>query len=292
MRIRKGILMQDNKISGAIFGALVGDAFSLGGHWEYNTEAIKQQFPDLNGFEDPMTKYHGDKKAGDFTHYGDQTFWLWQSIQKEGNYSIEAYMQMWQEKMQSYNGYVDGASKATLANLASGSATLNTGSDSQDFSPIGRIAVLLSLDLDEKSFREKSVEVVKATHNAPMLLEAVDLMAMFVYRVAGGESIESVFNSFDQNNSLFGSVKQSLNEESTQVISSFGASCGVKGCLPSVLHLILKYQDDFETAMRANVYAGGDSAARGMVVGMILGAALGEQKVSWRDQLINMPASK
>ena len=39
-----------------------------------------------------------------------------------------------------------------------------------------------------------------------------------------------------------------------------------------MVHLIAKYQDELKEALIENVMAGGDSAARGMVVGMILGA--------------------
>jgi len=53
------------------------------------------------------------------------------------------------------------------------------------------------------------------------------------------------------------------------------------------LHLILKYEDDYAEAMRQNVYAGGDSCARGMVAGMILGAYNGVDAIpgQWREAL-------
>jgi ADP-ribosylglycohydrolase len=45
--------------------------------------------------------------------------------------------------------------------------------------------------------------------------------------------------------------------------------------MPGVIHLIATYESDLETALVENVMAGGDSAARGLAAGMILGAHLG-----------------
>ncbi len=43
-------------VYGALYGALVADAFCLGGHWVYETSEIKEKFPDLSGFNDPITE--------------------------------------------------------------------------------------------------------------------------------------------------------------------------------------------------------------------------------------------
>ncbi len=51
--------------------------------------------------------------------------------------------------------------------------------------------------------------------------------------------------------------------------------CSVEAALPGTIHLISKYENDFEEALVENVMAGGDSAARGMLVGMVLGGCHG-----------------
>ena len=58
-------------------------------------------------------------------------------------------------------------------------------------------------------------------------------------------------------------------------VKGFGQMCGIAAALPGAIHLVLTYPEDLGTALSENVMAGGDSAARGMAVGMILGAALG-----------------
>jgi ADP-ribosylglycohydrolase len=49
-----------------------------------------------------------------------------------------------------------------------------------------------------------------------------------------------------------------------------------------VVHLIARYENDLEPALIENVMAGGDSAARGMAVGMVLGAHLGRDAIPER----------
>lgn len=52
--------------------------------------------------------------------------------------------------------------------------------------------------------------------------------------------------------------------------------------LPAVLQLVLTHEDDLEQCLIENVMAGGDSAARGLAAGMILGARLGMDAIPAR----------
>ena len=55
-----------------------------------------------------------------------------------------------------------------------------------------------------------------------------------------------------------------------------------------MVHLIAKYEDNLEEALIQSVMAGGDSAARGMLVGMVLGAHLGPGSIpgKWLSKLV------
>ena len=63
--------------------------------------------------------------------------------------------------------------------------------------------------------------------------------------------------------------------------------CEIPAAFPATVHLIAKYQDDFEAVLIENIMAGGDSAARGMVTGMVLGAYHGMDMIPerWLDGL-------
>jgi len=281
-------------VYGAVYGALVADAFSLGGHWVYDADEIREKLPKLEGFYDPLTQYHGAKKAGEFTHYGDQCMWLLESIALEKEFSLDSFSKRWREYMSAYEGYIDGASKATLLNLQHGRSALDSGSSSQDLSVVGRMAPLALLDCDEeKSFEDMAVLHSKMTHDSQGVLDVTRFFSQLLYRVLQGETPHNCVQEMletCENEKLKVWIKvalASVDYETLEVISTCGQSCNVEGGCPGALHLILKYENDYAEAMRQNVYAGGDSAARGMVAGMILGAYNGLDKIpqAWRDSL-------
>ena len=63
--------------------------------------------------------------------------------------------------------------------------------------------------------------------------------------------------------------------------------CEIEAALPCVVHLIAKYENDLKAAIVENAMAGGDSAGRGLIVGQILGAYLGDEVIPerWLSEL-------
>ena len=55
-------------------------------------------------------------------------------------------------------------------------------------------------------------------------------------------------------------------------LAQVGKASPTEGALPGALYFALKYQNSLEDALIANAGCGGDSAVRGMVIGMLLGA--------------------
>ena len=71
------------------------------------------------------------------------------------------------------------------------------------------------------------------------------------------------------------------------MVKEFGQMCAIKAALPGAVYTVLQNEDNLEEALIETVMAGGDSAARGMVVGMLLGAYHGPDKIPsrWLDRL-------
>jgi len=76
-------------------------------------------------------------------------------------------------------------------------------------------------------------------------------------------------------------------QDTRKTIAGFGQMCSVGAALPATIHLIVSYENDLKAALVENVMAGGDSAARGMLVGMVLGAYGGMDAIpqEWVDGL-------
>lgn len=70
-----------------------------------------------------------------------------------------------------------------------------------------------------------------------------------------------------------------------------GKASPTEGALPGSLYFALKYQHSLEEALIANAGVGGDSAVRGMVIGMLLGAVHGKSAIPqrWLSSLKALP---
>jgi ADP-ribosylglycohydrolase len=101
-------------------------------------------------------------------------------------------------------------------------------------------------------------------------------------------SIERLLPLADERiNEAFRSAQAVLHLEAEEAISVLGQMCSSKNAFPSVIYLLLKYNLEFSATLIRNVQAGGDSAARGMVLGAILGAWVGRDRLP-QEQLLNM----
>jgi ADP-ribosylglycohydrolase len=64
----------------------------------------------------------------------------------------------------------------------------------------------------------------------------------------------------------------SRSEDTRSAIRRFGQMCGISAAFPATIHLIAAYEDRLEEGLIQNVMAGGDSAGRGLLAGLVLGA--------------------
>ena len=111
----------NDKARAMVLGSFAADALSLGVHWVYNTNVIDKKWGRVENYIKPeRPTYHATKDLGEFTHYGDQTMVLLESIADNSGFGLNHFAQSWQDFFKSYDGYFDGATKDTLDNLAAG----------------------------------------------------------------------------------------------------------------------------------------------------------------------------
>ncbi len=286
----------EDKARAMVIASFVGDSLALGAHWMYDTTEIGRRFGRVEHLLKPEpASYHPTKDRGEFTHYGDQALVLLESIASCSGFDLEDFARRWKALFEHYNGYIDKATKGTLRNFSDGKPPTGSGSASTDLAGAARIAPLV---YRYRNHPEELVIHARAqtamTHNNPMVIAGADFFARVTFKVLQGKTPTAAMTETAQES--FGGTPfadwvanclQSLEVGSHEAVANFGQSCDTRGAFPAVVHLIGKYESDLEEALIENVMAGGDSAARGMVVGMVLGAHLGLDAIpgTWLDEL-------
>ncbi|HIP51778.1 MAG TPA: ADP-ribosylglycohydrolase family protein [Campylobacterales bacterium] len=284
--------MNKDKLKGLLWGSLLGDAYSLGGHWIYDQKELLNSNLNFEKLNTPLCSYHPNKTAGDFTHYGDQSLWLLEHLSNAKTYDAFDYAELWKKNMSNYKGYIDSASKQTLENFEGGASFMGSGSESQDFSVVGRHApIIFSLDnmddiMDAVKFHTFLTHMSKEALDASKYIAEVTLAMIYDLDVETTLKERSVFYG-DMVEAEVNKAFELRDLPVNEAINTLGASCGIQGALASTVYLLLNYHDDFDALLKANVLAGGDSAARAMVAGMVVGARYGFESINpvWIEEL-------
>lgn len=258
----------------AIEQSLYGDKLSLGPHWIYDQKELSEKFPDVSTPQNPVPdSFHQSKKAGDYTHYGDQNALLLEILEVHG-YDLEKYLEAWQKMFADYSDYVDHASKATLENLEDGKSP--PGSDSEDFSIVGRIAPLLRVATDLEDFVQKSRAVTALTHNSEACLVASEYFARVTWAVLEEtpilEALKQNLHILPEKLQKLGGQAIADDRDSLKAALDYGLACSVEQCLPATVQ-VLAHSSSLESALEKTIRSGGDNAARASVVGMVFGAS-------------------
>ena len=273
----------NNRVKEAVMASFVGDSLALGVHWIYNTRVIDQKYGRVKGFLAPeLAVFHKGRPKGGFTHYGDQTFLFLKSLSQDGDSKLY-FLENWVKLMESGACYLDEASKATLANLVAGLDGDEAGSSSTDLGGAARIAPLLLLPYESAS---ELIDAARAhaglTHHTESVMEAAGFFACTARFALDGceplKSLELALGECGGSPELRKAITDGINSRDTdtrKAIKAFGQQCDITAALPSTIHLLARYEEDLKEALIENAMAGGDSATRGMLAGLVLGASQG-----------------
>jgi ADP-ribosylglycohydrolase len=271
-------------LSQILVTSLIGDALALGAHWIYSQREIAEKHGRITGYASPLTSYHPGKQAGDFTHYGDQTMVLLRSLATHGRFDLVEFANEWHNFWDdpATLSYRDGATKSTLENLRAGRSPEKTASSSNDIAGAARIAPLFLLKWDSPDVLLAAVRAQTAfTHGNPVVAEAAEFFGRVTLAVHAGMAIPDAVRSFATQRHwnaipadwiVAAEVSSASTRTDSAAVQAHGLTCHTPEAFPAICHLLLRHPEDASTALEANVEAGGDSAARGMIMGMIYGA--------------------
>ena len=298
----KPALSERERYEGLLYGSFAADSLAVAPHWIYDQAEILRRFGRVTELQKPPEDgYHAGKVRGAQTHYGCQALVLLESLEAcGGNFVVEDFARRWRHFWKDAKSYRDHATKDTLANLERGSGLTRAGSDSSELGGASRIApLLLALRNEEEPTIIGAVCAQTAlTHATPEVIDAAEFIARMVFLLVRGVTVASALGMASalpyeklQPLAYLQRAEKVRDLPTEKAVDELGQSCPLEKALPAVFAILLRHGDDLETALIENVMAGGDSAARGLVLGMILGAAHGLRAVPerWTAPLLARP---
>lgn len=268
----------------AIIASLAADSLALGAHWEYDQQRIMQEYGRMNELRAPGRRgYHAGKPLGAQSHYGDQTLVLFRSVTACGGFDLADFARRWVESMTDYGGYKDKATQEALENFRKGLAPTATGAVTNDFAGAARMAPLLAVyGEDLPALVESARAQTLMTHGAEVIAEGAAFFAYSVMALLQGAGMEDALRkaAAERYRSLPAQdwVEFALmagGVDTPAAIARFGQSCGMQGAFCGVVHMAVRHELEPESGLVENVMGGGDSCARGLMLGMLLGARHG-----------------
>lgn len=307
----------ENREGNALLAALCSDALSLGVHWNYDLTNIAEHYPaGIKDFVAPgvtsMAGCHVGKKAGDLSHYGDQTLFLLEFLLQKKGASVDGFPEFWASKVAqtSPSFYRDHATKEAVVTFGDGGS--KAAFASTELGGAARSAALFPFVASAEDFSQKAAQQAAFSHQSSISKSAAHFFAELTYLVgksAAGtpvsdivsELLERLAPTLDEEFVRFAkaglasglagkddvemlkSIKPAKERTANGRTISFYSqmSCSLTEGAPAVLvHLITKYGSGdssagYEAAVISNAMLGGDSASRALVVGLVLGARAG-----------------
>jgi ADP-ribosylglycohydrolase len=180
------------------------------------------------------------------------------------------------------HSYRDGATKATLENLRKGALPAEAASDSHDIAGAARIAPLFLLKWEsDEALLQAARAQTGFTHRDPQVIETAEFFARVTLSVQSGTEISTALRETAALThwqaipvGWFAAAVASMTSREPDAVAAhaLGLSCHVADAFPVICHLLLRHPEDPVKALTTNAEAGGDSAARALLMGMVYGA--------------------
>lgn len=266
-----------------IFPSLSADALALSCHWIYDSAKIEHLYPaGIREYDDPHSPYHPGKSAGDFTHYGDQTMALLKSLVLRGGFDPlgwrDDWLRFWKSNPPAYR---DGATRTTLGFLERG---VESASESNDLAGASRIApVLAALSNQPLGTRIAAARAQTAlTHGNLATMDAAEFFTRVVDLLTLGNTVHEALDAAASANyealdarGFLNSARVACKLDENEAGQKLGLACQTPEAFPLTLSFLLRFHDQPLEAIVRNTMAGGDNSARGMLIGLVMGAAHG-----------------
>ncbi|MGE0495806.1 MAG: ADP-ribosylglycohydrolase family protein [Vulcanimicrobiota bacterium] len=255
--------------------ALAADSLAMTPHWIYDPAKILERFGVVDHLMvPPEGTYHYGQPLGGQTHLGHQTIVLARTL--EDGWDRQRFEQNWRAFWADSTSYQDKATKNALEG--------NLGA-SDELGGASRIGAVIAAVDEPSEARRIAREQAALTHTAEVAETAAQLTGL-AYQLLDGQSLSAAVRQAFADHDALQRAERVLKERPNEAVGELGRDCSLRSALPSVLYFLLNSTSLRQTLID-NVMAGGDSAARGLVLGSLLAASMGPEAIprSWLDEL-------
>lgn len=280
-------MTRQDRIEAALIGAYVADAAALGLHWLYDADRVAALAPSGLAFRAPdqanfdgykgVFVHHG-KRAGDLSQYGAQLRVAVQSVAASGGFDLTEYQDRFAATFGpggSWVGYMDKATKGTLANLAA-DRRAPSGADDDQVPAVAKLPAVLALSAITAAEIDAAVTATNANDTA--LSHARPLAAMLRCAYGGGDRDACLTAATEAaTGDAEAAIRTALETPQTKTAvfaGEIGRACPLPQALPVMIH-ITRHASGHRDAVERNMLAAGDTCGRAICLGALFGALYG-----------------
>ncbi len=315
----------EDRCAGMISGAYIADALAMPAHWYYDRTALREDYGVIRSYLPPKhphpdsilwrSSYTPLNERGDILreqaqywgqpgmHYhpflrpGENTLNLQlvrlldKSLTAKGGYDLDDYLKRYIDFMltpgRHRDTYAEEYHRHFFTRLARGSKPQRCGGTDVHIGGLASVG-LLSARLG-KDASAAVQEHVGFSHGDPDVLDAAKTLTRMLFDLLLGEPLrETILHHGGRWFSERKAATWSKDPDLVVIGRHVSPACYIRESFPASLYLAWKYADDFEAAVVANTMVGGDNCHRGAVIGALVGAACGHERLpqALRDGLL------
>lgn len=221
-------ISKKERIKGAFYGAIVGDALCLGSHYEYDAKKIYEAYgkKNIEKFMSPgemmggethgigwgQRNYHPGKSTGGTTDYGDYNILVLEHLaslaKKNEDFTVENFIPHWMNRFENnWGSWICTMTKETYTQLKENVPIQNVGGYSNAMA-IRHLAGYACFD-DEQTLATFARDVM-FTHKNEEALAGGEFFARVTFRVLNGQNPKDAIEEVAVQMSLFIQDKVSI----------------------------------------------------------------------------------
>ncbi|RMX62048.1 hypothetical protein DD238_008472 [Peronospora effusa] len=292
LRSRGGAHTNKQRALAAVTGGFVADAATMGLHWIYDDEKMKQLAvahgsagPEF--YEPPSCPFYS-YESGALSPYGDEILPLLQDVAERGEFVPEKFAMTSYHAAKTYTGRLNSVFKEMIIKGDAGNKYPGLASPSKDLHGGIKAPILVATYYEDSSLLLQKIR--EAVHVHEIGAEAEN--AAVVQGVAISDAIKALTSNEAIGTDTRASIQQVIDavdaktfSDATAAIAHFGKSCSLPGALQGSLFVLLT-SAGFVEALRANMLAGGDNCSRAIAIGAVTAAMQGGDAipVEWKEK--------